>query len=399
MTKLRSLEMLRGCAALLVVLFHTEAIFAQATGRMPFHGMFSAESRGVDLFFVLSGFVMTYVHFADWGRPARLGNYFFNRFSRIYPGVWVMSAFALATYAFGFGGADKQAKLDPWNIVTSLLLVARHCEVPERGMALVNVTWTLKYEIAFYCIFSLLIVNRRLGTLALGLWQGVILLLFITGVAKSGSPCEAFYLRPVCLEFGIGILCALIVIHRPRFAVLGGLPVSGLALALGLAIFIGGLVVDTRRPPGAPELQDFLVFGTSAGLIIASLSKLELSARLQIPELPVRVGGASYAIYLVHFSVISLIASAMVKLGAIPRDDTVLLVVGLAGVSAGFAFDRFVDQPIQRALRQFRKKALGNTTGGQNSSQSRADEGRLPWPVEAIAPNRNEAENNSGISS
>ena len=107
MQKLRSIEMLRAIAALLVVLFHAQGIFEQRTGVTPFAGLFVSGSRGVDLFFVISGFIIAHVHARDVGRPWRLANYVFNRAARIYPAVWITTLFAASLYAMGFGGADK----------------------------------------------------------------------------------------------------------------------------------------------------------------------------------------------------------------------------------------------------------------------------------------------------
>lgn len=68
MQKLKSVEMLRCVAAILVVLFHTETIAGTRMAKPPFDGAFSGGSHGVDLFFVLSGFIISYVHHGDVGR-------------------------------------------------------------------------------------------------------------------------------------------------------------------------------------------------------------------------------------------------------------------------------------------------------------------------------------------
>src|SRR4051794_40346773 len=101
MKRYQSLEMLRAVAALLVVFFHTEFIFGSRTPTTPFGGMFAAGFRGVDLFFVLSGFIITYVHRTDVGRPWRLANYAFNRLARIYPAVWITTLLAGSLYMAG----------------------------------------------------------------------------------------------------------------------------------------------------------------------------------------------------------------------------------------------------------------------------------------------------------
>ena len=165
--KIQSLEMFRALAAGLVVLFHTEAIVSGRTGQAPFGGLFSAGYRGVDLFFVLSGFVIGHVHAGDLGRPARVGRYLYARAARILPALWIVSLAALLTYGTGFG-AHGPDKLQPGGILASFLLL------PQAGPALVNVSWTLKYEAVFYILFAALILDLRLGVLLLVVWQAAV---------------------------------------------------------------------------------------------------------------------------------------------------------------------------------------------------------------------------------
>ena len=177
MGKLRSLEMLRAVAALLVVLFHTQAIFEPRAGASAVRQRVRrGQSRGRSVFRAQRIFTIAYVHGDDLGRPARLGNYLFNRIARIYPAVWVLSALALLVYAMGFGGADKAGKLAPEAIVASFLLL------PQSGDALVNVTWTLTCEMFFYAIFAVAIVNRRAGVALMLVWQGATAAAALSGV-------------------------------------------------------------------------------------------------------------------------------------------------------------------------------------------------------------------------
>ena len=81
---LRSLQACRAVAALLVVLFHASVgIFnlPKYFGCKPFGPVFDFGFVGVDFFFVLSGFIMVYVHAADFGQPRALGAYFWKRVS------------------------------------------------------------------------------------------------------------------------------------------------------------------------------------------------------------------------------------------------------------------------------------------------------------------------------
>jgi peptidoglycan/LPS O-acetylase OafA/YrhL len=252
-----------------------------------------------------------------------------------------MTLFAVAIYALGFGGADKAGKLTLWNAVATSLLL------PQSDVSLVNVTWTLKYEIFFYLTFMLTILDRRAGFIALGLWQAAIAI-----VALAQVPYQdlwfGFYLRPICLAFGIGVVCAQLLMGRrgPTF----GAPAAqwGVLLA-GTLVFVAGMVYESHSAGHAAKLPD-VVYGLSAGAILTSLVLLESAGRIRVHGWLATLGNASYAIYLVHFAVISLLVTLVAKMQRVPLDDGVCLLFVAAAIAVGVCFDRFVDQPIQARL-------------------------------------------------
>ncbi|WP_158746759.1 acyltransferase [Acidisphaera sp. L21] len=339
MPKLRSLEMLRAVAALLVVLFHTQFIFGIRSGHVPFGGWFAAGNRGVDLFFVLSGFIIAYVHGADIGRPVRLGNYVYNRLVRIYPSVWIMTVPAIALYSLGFGGPDKIGKLAPSALVASTLLL------PQLGDALVNVTWTLTYELFFYAVFAVIIINRTMGLALLLAWQVATLLLTLSG-AELGL--AGYYLRSICLEFAVGLGCAW---WLRRASNLLPAPVWNAVLLTGIGAFVVGMARNDH-----PEWAG-IACALGAGAIVVSLVRLEQAGRIRVPGVLMLLGQASYSIYLVHFSVVTLMAGIVMRLN-LPVTNVLCLACAGCGVLAGVAFDRWLDRPIQQRLQQTKRVLL-----------------------------------------
>jgi peptidoglycan/LPS O-acetylase OafA/YrhL len=326
--------MLRGVAALLVVLYHTRTIFGDRAGFLPFGGHFATGYRGVDLFFVLSGFIIAHVHAVDLGRPERLPRYLFSRLTRLYPAVWAVSAFAILLYASGFGGADKAAKLAPEALLASLLLF------PQGQETLVNVTWSLAYEMVFYAVFAVAILNRRAGLALLLLWQGAIV---VATLLQVDPGIHGYYPYSVCLDFGIGLAVAWWVRRPPGAGPRAWWPL----LAAGLASFLLGMELDKASSwSGA-----LCAFG--AGAIVLALVRLEQRGGIRIPDALVALGGASYAIYLVHFSVITLLAMLLVRAG-VPVGNPLCVACLLAGLLAGFVFDRLFDRPVQRWLRRWK---------------------------------------------
>jgi peptidoglycan/LPS O-acetylase OafA/YrhL len=116
------------------------------------------------------------------------------------------------------------------------------------------------------------------------------------------------------------------------------------------------MLFDILRSPGTPDLPDYLYFGPCSALIILGLALLEAGGWLRVPRTLVYLGGASYAIYLVHFSVISLTVALLARLHLLPLNDATCLVVAGFGVIAGLGFDHLVDRPIQTALRRLKRR-------------------------------------------
>ena len=89
-TKMVSLEAARALAAIVVVLLHAANLMnvPHFSGKVGMDGIFDFGYVGVDFFFVLSGFIITYVHFGDIGKPLTIARYLWRRFSRIYPIYW-----------------------------------------------------------------------------------------------------------------------------------------------------------------------------------------------------------------------------------------------------------------------------------------------------------------------
>lgn len=350
MGKLRSLEMVRAVAALLVVCFHTPIILGIPLTALPVPSLVRSSYHGVDLFFVLSGFIIAHIHASDIGRPWRLANYAFNRIARIYPAVWMMTLIACLLSTAGWGIVDTNIRPGSWNAFASLFLL------PQEGDAILNVTWSLKYELVFYLLFAGLILDRRLGLLLLVMWQFAVLTITLSGSFETYGLMR-FYLRSISLEFGVGLGCAWLV-AQPLFIASTQKTLTQWGLLVGgVGVFIGGMVLRNHTHPADA------CCALGAGATILALVLLERSDRLWVPNVMVLLGGASYAIYLVHYSAISLVAYALphVLAGAVPP---VLFGPAVAfGALAGIAFERAFDRPTRRLLRERLKPLLLGDSG------------------------------------
>jgi len=151
-------QALRGLAALLVVSVHIGAydgfearyfaISAPLTAPLARIG-----NIGVDLFFIISGFIMIASTLRPDGRSLRPIEFFKRRCIRIYPAVWIIGLAMLPIYFRWPALVDAHRSIKPDLIASYLLL-------PQAGSPLLRVTWTLVFEMYFYVVFAMALIAR-----------------------------------------------------------------------------------------------------------------------------------------------------------------------------------------------------------------------------------------------
>ena len=200
------IQFLRAFAATAVVAFHVRYDIINnisPPGALP--ASLDQGAAGVDLFFVISGFVMVYSSESLFGRPKASVTFLLRRISRIVPLYWAMTTIMLAyVLARGFGPSDAS----PLQALASYFFIPywRPSGVID---PLYGIGWTLNYEMFFYVVFALAVVVRREIAVA-----GVAVLFAAFVMIASAIdlfPSQVAYLaNPLILEFvfGMGIAIA-----------------------------------------------------------------------------------------------------------------------------------------------------------------------------------------------
>lgn len=145
--KLDLIQIFRGLAALIVVLHHITASNGFYFQYLPFNNIFKAGWNGVDFFFVLSGFIITYVHYKDLGHQNRIPSYLTKRIIRIYPPYWIFAIISTIFYFF----------IHTVNTDSLLFIVKSFFLVPQDHNPVLDVGWSLVHEIVFYILFAIYI--------------------------------------------------------------------------------------------------------------------------------------------------------------------------------------------------------------------------------------------------
>lgn len=336
---LQSLEVGRGIAAAMVALSHAISLVAEPRwfGTVPFGGALANMNVGVDYFFVLSGFIITSVHWQDFGRPERLRHYAIRRFTRIYPPYWIILSAIVPIYlAVPSFGEPRQ---HDW-----LAIFASYLLVPMPEQPVLGVAWTLTYEIFFYLMLGLAIARGRRALPLLLLWLATILTCQLLGLRDYPA---SFFGNTYGIEFLLGVAAAAWLRHRKA-------PMPAVLLAIGLIVFFGtAFLAPTIQNPAGGAYARF-VFGPAASLILIGSVELERAGRLAVPSWLVPLGAASYAIYLSHVVTESaLIRGAMKLHGAVLGAETMAVLLALAGIAGGLAYHIAVERPALHAVRRW----------------------------------------------
>jgi exopolysaccharide production protein ExoZ len=349
-----NLQILRALAAYSVFLTHF-GLYAGPILPRPDAMAFGA--AGVDVFFVLSGFIM-FVSTA--GRSETPGSFLLRRAIRVVPLYWLVTL-GLALIALAGLKPIGIVELRPDYVVQSLLFLPF-----SRGgyvEPLNSVGWTLNYEMFFYAGFAALLLVSDLRARMIGLTAafGALVLL---GLAPVPGLYWAYYTKPIVLEFVAGAALGYAYLRcgapSPSFpvrrAAVGALAVAG-ALILGGQAVAGALGADL-------EMTGFLrplVWGSAAALAVGAVLLLERGGIVLRSRWLFSQGNASYAFYLIH----NLMLHAGAKVAAVlvvPGPLRVVLVFVLAfsaSVLLGEWLFRCVERPIGAALRRLCDRSPG----------------------------------------
>ncbi|WP_375458608.1 acyltransferase family protein [uncultured Enterovirga sp.] len=294
-SKLVGIQVLRAAAALSVAALHAEhdgKLRAAAAAGVSVSPSIFPWDAGVDVFFVISGFVMVYASGRLFGRKGAFREFLARRIARIVPLYWLTTTLFLLVLAL-------RPELVHSPPTTATAVVSSYLFLPfARPDGIVQpvytLGWTLNYEMFFYGLFALaLALPRRLAVATAGAALGMLVLL---GLAWGPLPQPlGFWTDTLLLEFAFGMALGLL---RAEGVTLGLAP--RLALALAALLWLGWVGGDAATTSALPRA---LLFGLPAAALVAACGFAPSRARSQESgweRAGTAVGDASYAVYLLH---------------------------------------------------------------------------------------------------
>ncbi|MFN3911285.1 acyltransferase family protein [Hyphomonas sp.] len=280
--KLQSVQALRGIAALLVVLVHGAAfermlISENGLQESPLiSGLFLSGYGGVDLFFVISGFIMVWVTRNAGHGAAASADFLFARLLRVYP-LWWMAAGLMVVYALNIQLlstlATGEIAEDPVRY-SQAYLAKSFLLIPQFDFPVLAVGWTLVHEVYFYAVFALLmLLPRGLLPWALLVWGGLVVSASLIGLtAPTATNHLTLAAHPMTMEFIFGAAAALIVTSGIRWR--GGLITLFASLWLTSSLCLQG-------PPDAHTMLwgRVLLFGLPCTALVYGVATLDARGR------------------------------------------------------------------------------------------------------------------------
>lgn len=345
---LTNIQLLRFIAAFAIVIYHALPVFPfqsenEILSWIKFFGF-----SGVDVFFVISGFIMWYTTH-DQGGAAVASIFIKRRFARIYSGYWPYLLIGVLFLAL-FNSPLLARK----SILESIMLTP----IPIRERV-IPVSWTLTFELYFYLLFfGLLFFTKKNVQWLIRIFIGSLIVLNLVGTIFFGFYSKSFFsevpnvvrvlISPYAIEFFAGCLICQVHLKRPARN-----PI--IPLLLSIVIFCAGaiynaVVLEGRMGTGFHIVERVVFFGSASGLLVHGVATLDRLGMAVFPALSRVLGSASYSLYLSHTLIYSLYIHVLGK-GFI-RGEYALPIAVVIVIAYSVLHYRFVEQPLYAVVKR-----------------------------------------------
>ena len=340
--KLYTIQYLRAIASIAVVYSHA-VIQVDAYE----HLLTEAGSFGVDIFFVISGFIMVYIAKPN-DTPKR---FFINRVRRVVPLYWFFTLL-MAAILLLMPEIFKNSAFS-WSAFLKSLLFIPDYSIADPNMVwpILAPGWSLNYEMYFYLLFALslfLPAQWRIAAITLCITA----VFFLATAATQASAAQLFYADTIVFEFVFGMLLALAF---KRGFKLPQLVAVGLFVA-GFAVLLWN--VDAPR---------IVAFGLPALAIVTATLFINLPAN----RFGLLLGDSSYALYLVHIFTLGVLRKILPPFLGDGMQAAVLftIIATVICIISGIVVHYLVDNWL---LTEARARQIGNLWRGRNNNRNSA---------------------------
>ncbi len=313
---INNLQLLRAFAAINVVYLHVligGESYGKSTIVFPFLGGWGA--NGVDIFFVISGFVMIYTQSIN---PKTTLNFYRSRILRIVPIYWLITSFIIIIYIF-FPGLFKSFTIDFKSSISSFLFIS---QLTNNSNPIINLGWTLEWEMLFYLIFGMALYFKTIKKIISFIF---FMMIFIFLISK----------KLYFLEFFLGVITGYIYINFRK-----------VNQNIGISILIIGiftLLMSINQSSELINYDRFIIWGLPATLIVfGAIYSKQIKNKFLL-----YLGDASYSIYLLQILTIPGFYKLITHLNFDINNTLLSIICLILSVSSGCIFHSYVEKKIK----------------------------------------------------
>lgn len=332
MRNIPHIQLLRALAALSVTMCHFDSVANMLTGHANDRQTLYCLASGVDLFFVISGFIMVYSQEALFAVHKGPLVFLVKRLAKIVPLYWLTTVMAVFLMDLPV----------TWHKCVESFLFIPYWGQPGAIFPLHGVGWSLNFEMFFYMLFAVALCwPRRIAVPSLCAVLGCIVFLGHQLTPKAAP--LIFWSDPIILEFAFGMIIALLHIQRIRLA----------GIVRWLLIAVALLAIWLSSPHMPPSGYRAVTWGIPAAMIVVSVVLTgQMASTGRIIWLMRPIGDASYSIYLIH----PLMGAAVFRLWPLGLNHypvlPVLTVAMIATIAISVASFQFFEKKTTRAIQQ-----------------------------------------------
>lgn len=332
------IQALRFFAAFLVVLTHST--FYASERLLPGTGFWAEGATGVNIFFVISGFVMVVSTTALQGRADGWKIFIWRRLIRIVPMYWIATTLKLIVLVL-VPSAVLHSQFNIVHILSSYLFIPT-TNVEGVFKPFLAVGWTLYFEMFFYALFALALYLR--GNLYY--FVGGVLAVFasLSMLRTVDSPAGTMFFDPIVLQFFFGMLVAATVSRAAALRLVA----TRYPILPAVFSVCGALLL--LAPFQVYWLPDAFRTGVPATMVVLGVVLLEPHLKGRLPKALLVLGDASYVLYLFHPLIAPVIPTVLQRIGVQNLSVCVVLSAAVA-ICVGTLIHLFLERPLTRQLR------------------------------------------------
>ena len=350
MNKLYSIQVLRGIACIAVILSHS---LAKAKDQTSFglpelfvsnYNIIIFGHFGVDLFFVLSGFIIFLIHGKDFNHPKLVKKFIYSRISRVVPIYWLLTFLSLLLLVY-LPELFKHRSQIEFNWVLSSFFFIPASTSYGVNTPLLGVGWTLNYEMFFYSIFAFFMFFKKKFFIGFCSIYTLLIIIFADYDQNITTTYKGLILSPLILEFILGMIAASFFLNYKK--VIKKFNILFLLIALSILLYsIINIPIS--------YIERVVMWGLGSFFLVLYCSLVNMKLDTYVKIIAVKLGDISYSAYLLQVFTLPFFVKLFNTFNLTPFLDfwSFSFLITILTLISSYFFHKMIEEPITFYLKE-----------------------------------------------